>query len=121
MNTMYCEKCQSYVLTKREDLDIGVVILLFIFTAGLGVLIYLMIYYDKETNRCIHCNSICNPMILEYQKDKRIPPVEEKSEKMLNYISLNTIENKSKFCYNCGTELDKREGRFCPFCGVNVE
>ncbi|MEJ2296521.1 MAG: hypothetical protein P8Y23_17375 [Candidatus Lokiarchaeota archaeon] len=73
MSTMYCNKCQSYGLTKREDLDMGIVIILFIFTGGLGFLIYLGIYYDKEPNRCIHCNSICNPVILEYRNEKRIP------------------------------------------------
>ena len=118
---MYCEKCQTNVLTKREDLDIGIVILLFIFTAGFGIIIYLIVYYDKEPNRCIHCNSICKPMLIESQNNKTVVQVEDKSEKMQNYVSINTINERSKFCYNCGTELDERERKFCPFCGVNVE
>ena len=118
---MYCEKCRANVLTKREDLDVGIIIILFIFTAGLGVLIYLVVYYDKNPNRCIHCNSVCKPMLIEYQSDKKLASVEEKSEKMHNYISINEIKEVSKFCYNCGTELDERERKFCPFCGVNIE
>lgn len=118
---MYCEKCQTNVLTKREDLDIGIIILLFIFTAGFGILIYLIVYYDKKPNRCIHCNSICKPMLLDSQNNKMVVQVEDKREKMQNYVSINTINTTSKFCYNCGTELDERERKFCPFCGVNVE
>lgn len=118
---MYCEKCQANVLTKREDLDMGIIIILFIFTAGLGILIYLVVYYDRKPNRCIHCNSICKPKLVGYKKDKSITPVEEKAGKMQNYLSVNDIKEESKFCYNCGTELDERERRFCPFCGVNIE
>jgi len=118
---MYCEKCQTNVLTKREDLDVGIIILLFIFTAGLGVLIYLVVYYDKKPNRCIHCNSICKPMLIEHHNDKKLVTLEPKSEKTHNYVSIKTINETSKFCYNCGTELDDRERKYCPFCGVNVE
>ena len=117
---MYCEKCQTNVLTKREDLDIGIIILLFIFTAGLGIIIYLIVYYDKKPNRCIHCNSICKPMVLEFRNDKKVVQVEDNRNKMQNYVPINSINEKSKFCYNCGTELDERERKFCPFCGVNV-
>ncbi|TFG18456.1 MAG: hypothetical protein EU531_00420 [Promethearchaeota archaeon] len=121
MSNMYCEKCQANVLTKREDLDIGIIIILFIFTAGLGVLIYLVVYYEKKSNRCIHCNSICKPMLLEYQNEQNLASVEETSKKMQNYVYVTKIEENVKFCYNCGTELDARERKFCPFCGVNVE
>ncbi|TFG04002.1 MAG: hypothetical protein EU542_00390 [Promethearchaeota archaeon] len=122
MNTMYCEKCQTNVLTKREDLDVGIIILLFIFTAGLGVLIYLVVYYDKKANRCIHCNSVCKTMLLEYQKGNQLTSIDKNGEKNQNYVSVNKIEEKeTKFCYNCGTELDERERKFCPFCGINIE
>ena len=121
MSTMYCEKCHTNVLTKREDLDIGIIIILFIFTAGLGVLIYLVVYYDKKLNRCIHCNSICKPLLLEDQSNKIIEP----SKETFNYREINSTSdrdnNESKFCYNCGTKLDERERKFCPFCGVSVE
>ncbi|TFF86208.1 MAG: hypothetical protein EU517_00730 [Promethearchaeota archaeon] len=121
MTTMYCERCQCSVLTKREDLDVGIIIILLIFTAGLGLLIYIAIYYEKTPNLCIHCNSICKPVSGEYQRNREQSPTEENVKKRQNYISLNNGSGESNFCYNCGTKLDDRERRFCPFCGVNVE
>ncbi len=118
---MYCEKCQTNVLTKREDLDIGIIILLFIFTAGVGIMIYLIVYCDKQPNRCIHCNSICKPILLESQNDKSVIQVEDNCNKMQNYVLINSINEKYKFCYNCGTKLDERERKFCHFCGINVD
>jgi hypothetical protein len=118
---MYCEKCQTNVLTKREDLDIGIIIILFIFTAGLGVLIYLVVYYDKNSNRCIHCNSICKPVLLENQINKIVEPIKEPLSDMELNITENRNNKESKFCYNCGTKLDERERKFCSFCGVSVE
>jgi rRNA maturation endonuclease Nob1 len=59
-------------------------------------------------------------MELESQNNKTLVQVEDKSEKMQNYVPITTIKEKSKYCYNCGTELDERERKFCPFCGVNV-
>jgi hypothetical protein len=118
---MYCEKCQSNVLTKREDIDIGIIILLFIFTAGFGILIYLIVYHDKKPNRCIHCNSVCKPILIE----EKTTSIDEQSKNTnnvdRNYILESKLSEDSRFCYNCGTELDSRERNFCPFCGVNVE
>ena len=54
---MYCPKCEMNVMTTREDFKIGLAIILAIFTGGIGLLIYMAIYLDKEKNRCIHCKT----------------------------------------------------------------
>jgi hypothetical protein len=109
------------VFAVREDLDIGLIIILCIFTAGLGALIYLAIYYDKDANRCIHCKSICKPTILEYPNENSINlvPIESRNEKN-NQIHIK--EDIPKFCFNCGIQIDERVGlNFCSYCGTKIK
>ncbi len=124
MPTMYCPNCKMNVFTVREDLDIALIIILSIFTAGLGALIYLAIYYDKERNRCIHCKSICQHIILEHQSGNPISlikvPYASGSGNQLGY-QVQIQEQQSKFCFNCGIKLDEREGlKFCAYCGTKM-
>ena len=56
---MFCPKCKKEVQTKREDIDWFLLIILAIFTAGFGVLIYLYFYFKKVENHCVWCESIC--------------------------------------------------------------
>ena len=120
MAIMYCQHCERKVLTSREEIDIGLVIILIIFTAGLGALIYLAIYYDKQENRCVHCKTICIPTPLE-QSGGTISLLESPKsvEKRNHYIPIS--QETSKFCYNCGVEIDERNGlKFCPYCGTKI-
>jgi hypothetical protein len=111
------------VLTAREEIDIGLIIILIIFTAGLGALIYLAIYYDKQENRCVHCKTICKPTpleqtggnisLLESPKSVEIRPVRN------NYVPIS--QEPTKFCFNCGVGVDERNGlKFCPYCGTKL-
>ena len=121
---MYCPNCKTNVLTTREDFRIGLAIILAIFTGGIGLLIYLAIYLDKQQIFCIHCKSECqirqedNQLISNYQ----VINSSNQSQLMLQPIEKQvTIEDKSKFCYNCGTKLSERQAKFCPLCGSNIE
>ncbi|MHA2182435.1 MAG: hypothetical protein ACXAAH_13530 [Promethearchaeota archaeon] len=67
MSLMYCPKCKMNVETKKEDFRVGLAIILIIFTGGLGLLIYVAIYLDKNNNRCIHCSSVCSPPLVNDQ------------------------------------------------------
>jgi hypothetical protein len=51
MEKGYCPKCAKEVYMKREEIDICLCIILAIFTAGIGLLIYMVIYLDKKENR----------------------------------------------------------------------
>jgi DNA-binding cell septation regulator SpoVG len=112
------------VLTTREDIDICLVIVLCIFTAGIGLLIYLAIYYDKEPNRCIHCKTIVHPV----SNEQRDNSSDIESNKMESYQEIknykenrSVVEENSKFCSNCGVKLGDREGlKYCAFCGSKI-
>lgn len=124
MATKYCPNCKMNVLTTREDIDICLVIILCIFTAGIGLLIYLAIYYDKEPNRCVHCKTIVQPVSNE-QWDNSSSVT---SNQIDGYQEIKTykkyesiVEENSKFCSNCGVKLGDREGlKYCAFCGSKI-
>jgi hypothetical protein len=40
---MYCPKCKMNVYTKKNDFNIGLAIILAIFTGGIGLLIYVAV------------------------------------------------------------------------------
>ena len=122
MSNMYCPNCKMNVYTVREDIDIGLIIILFIFTAGIGILIYLAVYYDKKVNRCIHCKSVCKPLLIEQAPEVNEQASSEvKQYKPIIKEDVKSDNQDSKFCFNCGVKLDEREGRnFCPYCGTNI-
>ena len=120
MASNYCPNCKMNVLTVREDIDLCLIIILCIFTAGIGVLIYLAIYYEKEPNRCVHCKSICQP-ISNVQNDSVLnskPSQINKYQEAENYVeNIAQVAVESKFCSNCGVKIGEREGlKFCAFC-----
>ena len=124
MASKYCPSCKMNVLTVREDIDMCLIIILCIFTAGIGVLIYLAIYYDKEPNRCVHCKSICQP-ISNIQNNSLLnskPSQINKYQEAENYMEINANNaDHSKFCSNCGVKIGEREGlKFCAFCGTKL-
>ncbi len=124
MASKYCPNCKMNVLTVREDIDMCLIIILCIFTAGIGVLIYLAIYYDKEPNRCVHCKSICHPIsnIQNVSVLNPKPSQIDSHKEAKNYIIINPqVAVESKFCSNCGVKIGEREGlKFCAFCGTKI-
>lgn len=125
MSTMYCPKCNSNVLTTREDLDICLMIILLIFTGGIGLIIYLVIYYGKDPIRCVHCNSICKPQLVDKEVSSSYQNINQTYEVGTGLTiekEQNYVEIRSKYCFNCGAQLDQRAGlKFCPFCGSKIE
>ena len=115
MKTAYCPICNQNVLTKREEINIPLIILLCIFTGGFGAIIYLIIYYNKEENRCTVCGSITTnfPIQPRGQDDKPIEILQEKEQ-----------NNQIKFCPNCGSQVTNKDNteqpNFCPYCGVKL-
>ncbi|MFX0060183.1 MAG: hypothetical protein ACFE85_08750 [Candidatus Hodarchaeota archaeon] len=125
MSTLYCPKCNSNVLTTREEPDICLMIILLIFTGGIGLIIYLVIYYGKDPIRCVHCKSICKPELVEKESNSS----NQEINKYYEVRPILTIEKEqdnvefhSKYCFNCGVQLDERaELKFCPFCGTKID
>ncbi len=122
-NVGYCEHCEQNVLLRREEFNMCLAIILLIFTAGFGLLIYLSIYYSKPPNRCVHCNTIClpisneqkqvqspqNPFIIQENQQKRIDNSQKMQDEaeVIQYCGFcgENLEPGTKFCQNCGTKL----------------
>jgi hypothetical protein len=77
----FCSHCNQKVLLKRQDIDVCLAIILLIFTAGIGLLIYLIIYYSKKENQCIHCGTIV----------ERLPFHEAQTKEQLQYTPSKEI------------------------------
>jgi len=133
MGSGYCPHCEKIVKTKREDFDVCLAIILAIFTGGIGLIIYLIIWYNKEENRCVHCGSIIQPMESKYkqtnhqeEKQKNIPPFQNPHRITSSNIRKSSIEpdiitgEESKFCPYCGEIIDI-ETQFCPNCGSEIK
>ena len=122
---MYCPKCNQKVLTKNNDFNVGLAIILLIFTGGIGLLIYVAVYLDREHKpRCIHCDSVCYEQKEELQPKKNpyqvvSAPIPPQTEKVT--VDPERVEEKPDFCYNCGSELDRNANtQFCALCGTSI-
>ncbi len=122
---MYCQKCKMNVYTKPNDFNIGLAIILAIFTGGIGLLIYVAVYLDKSHKpRCIHCDSICYERKENNQPSSnyQVISASNQPENQKIIIEPQQIEEKSKFCFNCGSELDiSANAKFCALCGTSIQ
>jgi len=122
---MYCPKCNMNVYAKKNDFNIGLAIILAIFTGGIGLLIYVAIYLDKEHKpRCIHCETICYEQKEDNQPISNYQPVSMPDQSINQEIIIEAqkVEGKPKFCYNCGSELNQSENaKFCALCGSSIQ
>lgn len=116
---MYCPVCQEVVQAKREDINWAILVLLTIFTAGIGTLIYLSVWLKKPFDRCTTCNSLC--CASKGAVSKRNSPEQDNSSQMEKIESKQSVKNDNinRFCTNCGAELDIK-AQFCAYCGSNL-
>ncbi len=118
--TGWCQRCQQKVLLKREEIDTCLAIVLLIFTAGIGLLIYLAIYYSKAEDRCIHCGAKVTSLQAHspytYQTQA---PIQPPSYTTPVNASEEITGSRPNFCSLCGEKLDPGI-KFCPNCGGQV-
>ncbi|MEJ2251116.1 MAG: zinc-ribbon domain-containing protein [Candidatus Lokiarchaeota archaeon] len=130
--TGYCPHCKQNVLLTREDIDVCLAIILLIFTAGIGLIIYIAIYYSKPENRCVHCNTIVEPKYnfpnrqtqarMTYQDHDNPYVYQEKveSKSNSNYMPLEATKaysDKQRYCELCGAKIESENQKFCSNCG----
>jgi hypothetical protein len=112
------------VYTKKNDFNIGLAIILAIFTGGIGLLIYVAIYLDKEHKpRCIHCDSICYEQKEVEQPNSNNQEISDHHQLQNQEIVVKSqkVGEDPRFCYNCGSELDHSEhAKFCALCGSSI-
>ena len=121
--TGYCYHCKQNVLLRREDIDICLALILLIFTAGIGLVIYLAIYYSKEEDRCVHCGATCTQTLNRSNSQ----PTQQISNQTPHEVSSlpiqEVVENHAKdvhFCPFCGDSIQQVGVKFCPNCGSKV-
>ena len=111
----YCPHCKQNVLLVREDINVPLAIVLLCCTFGIGLIIYLIIYYSKKEDRCIHCNTQ-----VKFLPDQYSPPIQLPIQPQ--YRQFKTIKGESvKYCPLCGEKLDRQYQNFCPRCGSKIE
>ncbi|TFG15624.1 MAG: zinc-ribbon domain-containing protein [Promethearchaeota archaeon] len=115
----YCEHCKQNVLLTRQDIDVCLAIILLIFTAGIGLIIYLLIYYSKPKNRCVHCGTVVTTFVQsESQAPQQLTYTQQPKQEAL---PVEIIEGeKASYCPLCGAQLDERNQSFCSSCGSKI-
>ena len=120
----YCPNCNQNVLLVREALNWQLMIILLIFTAGIGLIIYLIIYYNKPESRCIHCHTQIS-LKSEFGSHSSTN-VQAEKQKPHNSDINSGIEvrvngtSKHKYCSYCGEPLLNELAKFCAHCGSKV-
>jgi len=122
MSTIFCPKCNTNVLGAREEIDWFLVIILAIFTAGIALIVYLIVYYGKPENHCIHCHSIGQPPVFEQENRQDIQnPYHNTPQVQLNPPEKKIAEERPIFCQNCGVKLERESSKFCALCGNKIQ
>jgi len=120
------------VLLVREDIDWMLAFFLICFTCGCGLFIYLIIYYSKPENRCVHCYSIVPGLQQPTQPYEVHPPSQKVSQPYevqtpqedIYEISQNQNitpekEIRTNYCPYCGEKIEEN-ARFCAGCGAKI-
>ncbi len=129
--TGYCPHCQQNVLLTREDIDVCLAIILLIFTAGIGLIIYLAIYYSRAEDKCVHCGTRITALQpqpvgqIPYQQKVQQNPYTYQTQPTQEYTTTSDVEEfkgeRPLFCVYCGEKLAVEGIKFCPNCGNKVE
>jgi hypothetical protein len=118
--TGFCPRCQTSVLLVRERIDACLAIVLLIFTGGIGLIIYLAIYYSKPKQHCIHCGTKVTlpqtPTAYTYQPQ---PQIQNASPTTPSNTAEEVLGARPKFCAFCGEKI-KVGTNFCENCGSKV-
>ena len=110
MKVYYCKKCQKETPFEREKMNIGIIIVLAIFTGGIGIPFYIWGHHANHKKMCIYCGT---PRFNNL--DSPIPMREP------NNSSVVTISgNKIKYCVYCGNSIENEDTTYCPECGEKI-
>ncbi len=120
----HCPNCNQNVLLVREALNWPLIIILLIFTGGIGLIIYLAIYYNKPESRCIHCHA---QISLKSEYGIQSSTYVQAENQKLHYSDSNSTlkvkadeTSKLKYCSYCGEPLLNELAKFCAHCGSKV-
>jgi len=113
----FCPQCQQNVLLHREPINPILAIILFCCTFGIGFFIYLIMYYSKSENRCVHCGIQVTTLPNQYSQTTSQLPNQQQAQ----FSRVHPIESDLlKYCPLCGGKLDSQIKNFCPTCGSEI-
>jgi len=120
----YCPSCKQNVLLVREAINWPLAIILLIFTGGIGLIVYGIIYYNKVPSRCIHCHSqIALVSTNSVQSSNQIQPISRLGQES-DINAVDPVEDiktlQQNICSFCGEALFNKEAKFCAHCGTKV-
>ena len=105
--TSFCPRCNQQVLLARKEFDTCLAIVL-LFT-GIGILIYLAVYFSKKPDRCAHCGTqiTFSQQQVQFQQPTSRNISEETNITTPNYCPLcgEKLEALVKYCANCGGKI----------------
>ena len=120
----YCPICKQNVMLVREAINWPLIIILLIFTAGIGLIIYLIIYYNKPESRCIHCHT---QILLKSNNSAQSSTYVQAENQKTRHSDINAEvkaktddTSNNKYCSYCGEPQLNELAKFCPHCGSRV-
>ena len=120
----YCPNCKQNVLLVKEAPNWPLMIFLLIFTGGIGLIIYGIVYYNNTPSRCIHCrSSITLTKASSVQSSTEIKNITHLGQESQTNVVNSENENKvlhQKFCSYCGEPLLNKKAEYCAHCGTKV-
>ena len=125
----YCPHCKQNVPLKRPEFDCCLALILGIFTVGIGLLIYICIYLNKEPDRCSYCFTILRPS-LPYQQRPQLanqnssqvsqdPFFAQPSQRAHPIQAVRAT--RTLYCPLCGFKIENRNVEYCPNCGSKMD
>ena len=123
MPIAYCPNCNKNVTTTRKDIDAGLAIFLCCCTGGIGLLVYLVVYFSQNETQCIFCSTETIPLNYEGKPAyTQLPsnPAKDTMTPSSNATDISTGDSSKKFCPYCGAALIEDQN-FCENCGGDLK
>jgi len=117
----YCPNCKQNVLLVREDINWPLAIILLFFTAGIGLIIYLIIYYNQAEDHCVHCHTQIAVSGIPYTPSPTSNTLGSQNRTQDSNQNYQQPEKTQiRYCPFCGEPLRDNKAQFCSNCGSKV-
>ena len=120
----YCPICKQDVLLVREALNWPLIIILIIFTGGIGLIVYAIVYHNKPESYCIHCHTQTLMKSNSNLQSSSYSQIESQKTEFSDSKTETKVEAKEtsnlNYCSFCGEPQLNEIAKFCPHCGTKA-